>query len=54
MMDEALKPCPLCGSTNITCFAEYDGELTVDLITAWGWAQVIREALGVSNEPADR
>lgn len=26
MMDEALKPCPLCGSTNITCFAEYDGD----------------------------
>lgn len=23
---EGLKPCPLCGSTNVTCFAEYDGE----------------------------
>lgn len=21
-----LKPCPLCGSTNVTCFAEYDGD----------------------------
>lgn len=26
-----------------------DGELTVDLITVWGWAQAIREALGVQN-----
>lgn len=24
-----------------------DGELTVDLITIWGWAQAIRDALGV-------
>lgn len=23
---QELKPCPLCGSTNITCFAEYDGD----------------------------
>lgn len=21
-----LKPCPLCDSTNVTCFAEYDGD----------------------------
>lgn len=21
-----LKPCPLCGSTDIACFAEYDGD----------------------------
>ena len=26
MMSETLKPCPLCGSTNVTCFAEYDGD----------------------------
>lgn len=25
-MSEKLKPCPLCGSTNINCFAEYDGD----------------------------
>lgn len=25
-MAEKLKPCPLCGSTNVTCFAEYDGD----------------------------
>lgn len=25
-MSEELRPCPLCGSTNITCFAEYDGD----------------------------
>ena len=23
---EGLRPCPLCGSTNVTCFAEYDGD----------------------------
>lgn len=26
MISDELKPCPLCGSTNITCFAEYDGD----------------------------
>ena len=25
-MSEELKPCPLCGSTNVACFAEYDGD----------------------------
>ncbi len=25
-MSEDLKPCPLCGSTDIACFAEYDGD----------------------------
>ena len=25
-MTEMLEPCPLCGSTNVTCFAEYDGD----------------------------
>ena len=25
-MSDELKPCPLCGSTNVTCFAEYDGD----------------------------
>lgn len=25
-MADALKPCPLCGSTNIVCYAEYEGD----------------------------
>ena len=44
----------LADEISCTSCDKIDGELTIDLITAWGWAQVIREALGVSNEPADR
>lgn len=25
-MTETLKPCPLCGSTDVLCYAEYDGD----------------------------
>ena len=44
----------LADEISCTSCDRIDGELTVDLITVWGWAQVIREALGVSDEPADR
>lgn len=39
----------LADEISSTSCDKVDGELTVDLITVWGWAQVIREALGVKE-----
>lgn len=39
----------LADEISSTSCDKVDGELTVDLITVWGWAQAIREALGVQN-----
>lgn len=52
---EGLRPCPLCGSTNVTCFAECesyeDGSIYRAVVGCMGCHEEgcdrIREALGV-------
>lgn len=45
--DALLELADEIGSTSCD---KINGDLTVDLVTVWGWAQAIREALGVVDD----